>query len=38
MIEALAVVILEAKKDNIKAGFGQCIAEMITTQKFNENA
>ena len=31
------MVILEAKKDNIKAGFGQCIAEIIAAQKFNEN-
>lgn len=36
MIEAPAVVIIEAKKDNIKGGFGQCIAEMIAAQRFNE--
>ena len=38
MIEAPAVVIVEAKKENIKGGFGQCIAEMIAAQKFNDNA
>ncbi len=38
MIEAPAVVIVEAKKDNIKGGFGQCIAEMIAAQRFNDNA
>jgi hypothetical protein len=38
MIEAPAVVIIEAKKDNIKGGFGQCIAEMIAAQRFNERA
>jgi len=38
MVEAPAVVIVEAKKDNIKGGFGQCIAEMIAAQKFNDNA
>ena len=38
MIEAPAVVIVEAKKENIKAGFGQCIAEMIAAQKFNDYA
>jgi hypothetical protein len=35
---APAVVIVEAKKDNIKAGFGQCIAEMIAAQQFNASA
>jgi hypothetical protein len=38
MIESPAVVIVEAKKDNIKGGFGQCIAEMIAAQRFNDNA
>jgi hypothetical protein len=38
MIEAPAVVIIEAKKDNIKGGLGQCIAEMIAAQRFNERA
>lgn len=34
-IEAPAVVIVEAKKENIKGGLGQCIAEMIAAQRFN---
>ena len=38
MIEAPAVVIVEAKEENIKGGFGQCIAEIIAAQKFNDNA
>ncbi|NJN49565.1 MAG: hypothetical protein HC805_07100 [Alkalinema sp. RL_2_19] len=38
LLEAPAVVIVEAKKDNIKAGFGQCIAEMIAAQRFNQAA
>jgi hypothetical protein len=38
ILEAPAVVIVEAKKDNIKSGFGQCIAEMIAAQRFNQEA
>ncbi len=34
-IEAPAVVIVEAKKENFKGGLGQCIAEMIAAQRFN---
>ncbi len=34
-IEAPAVVIVEAKKENLKGGLGQCVAEMIAAQKFN---
>ncbi|MEH2067124.1 MAG: hypothetical protein V7K47_02945 [Nostoc sp.] len=34
-IEAPAVVIVEAKKENLKSGLGQCIAEMIAAQRFN---
>ncbi|WP_442940746.1 hypothetical protein [Nostoc sp.] len=33
-IEAPAVVIVEAKKENLKGGLGQCIAEMIAAQRF----
>ena len=36
-IEAPAVVIVEAKKADLNLGYGQCIAEMIAAQKFNEN-
>lgn len=34
-VEAPAVVIVEAKKSDIKSGIGQCIAEMVAAQKFN---
>jgi len=27
---------VEAKNENIKTGFGQCVAEMIAAQLFNE--
>ena len=35
------VAIVEAKKDDLKSGLGQCIAEMVAAQRFNlhrENA
>lgn len=35
-IEAPAVIIVEAKKADLRVGFGQCIAEMVAAQKFNE--
>ncbi|MCP2730330.1 hypothetical protein [Limnofasciculus baicalensis] len=35
-IEAPVVVVVEAKKAEIKTGFGQCIAEMVASQRFNE--
>jgi hypothetical protein len=35
-IEAPAVVIVEAKKADLTSGIGQCIAEMIAAQRFNE--
>ena len=35
-IEAPAVVIIEEKKADLRSGFGQCIAEMVAAQKFNE--
>ncbi|MBD2682954.1 MULTISPECIES: hypothetical protein [Nostoc] len=35
-IEAPAVVIVEAKREDLNAGLGQCIASMIAAQKFNE--
>lgn len=30
------VTLVEAKNENIKAGLGQCIAEMVAAQLFNE--
>lgn len=35
-IEAPVITLLEAKNDNIKSGLGQCIAEMVAAQIFNE--
>ncbi|MGB3507683.1 MAG: hypothetical protein WBA93_00220 [Microcoleaceae cyanobacterium] len=35
-IEAPAVVVVEAKKTDLKTGFGQCIAEMVAVKRFNE--
>lgn len=35
-IQAPAIAIVEAKNDNIQSGLGQCIAEMIAAQIFNE--
>lgn len=36
VIEAPAVIIVEAKKADLKVGMGQCIAEMVAAQKFND--
>ncbi len=36
-IEAPAVIIIEAKKADLKSGLGQCIAEMVAAQRFNES-
>jgi hypothetical protein len=35
-IEAPAIVIIEAKKGELKKGIGQCLAEMVAAQKFNQ--
>ena len=35
-VEAPVVAIVEAKNDNLKAGLGQCIAEMVAARIFNE--
>jgi hypothetical protein len=35
VIEAPAIIIIEAKKGELNAGWGQCAAEMIAAQKFN---
>ena len=35
-IEAPAVMLVEAKRDNINSGLGQCITEMVAAQRFNE--
>ena len=36
LIESPVVAIVEAKNDNIASGIGQCIAEMVAAQLFNE--
>jgi hypothetical protein len=36
IIEAPVLVIVEAKKENLKGGLGQCMAEMVAAQRFNE--
>ena len=33
--QAPVVAVVEAKNENIKAGIGQCIAEMLVAQRFN---
>ena len=35
-IEAPVVAVVEAKKADLKTGIGQCVAEMVAMQKFNE--
>ncbi|KAB8330782.1 hypothetical protein SD80_029490 [Scytonema tolypothrichoides VB-61278] len=36
LISAPVAVIVEAKKDDLNAGLGQCIAEMVAAQRFNQ--
>lgn len=35
-IKAPIIMLVEAKKEDIKAGLGQCVAEMLAAQLFNE--
>jgi hypothetical protein len=35
-IEAPVVAVVEAKNENMKAGIGQCLAQMVAAQLFNE--
>ncbi|MFB2923662.1 hypothetical protein [Aerosakkonema funiforme] len=35
-VRAPVINIVEAKNENLKSGFGQCVAEMIAAQLFNE--
>ncbi|BAY63019.1 hypothetical protein NIES22_30950 [Calothrix brevissima NIES-22] len=37
-IEAPAVVVVEAKREDLNSGLGQCVAEMIAVQRFNEQS
>lgn len=36
LIEAPVIALVEAKNDNIQSGLGQCMAEMIAAQIFNQ--
>jgi len=36
ILTAPVVTIVEAKEENINAGLGQCVAEMVAAQLFNE--
>ncbi|MDH6062002.1 hypothetical protein NWP17_16435 [Chrysosporum bergii ANA360D] len=36
IVNAPVVVIVEAKKENINAGLGECVAEMVAAKLFNE--
>ena len=36
-IEAPVLFITEAKKADISAGYGQCVAEMVAAQRFNQS-
>ena len=36
-VEAPAIIIVEAKKSDLKSGIGQCISEMVAAQRFNES-
>jgi hypothetical protein len=35
-VRSPVITIVEAKNENLKAGFGQCVAEMVAAQLFNE--
>lgn len=35
-IQAPVTIIVEAKKADLKSGYGQCVAEMVAAQRFNE--
>jgi len=37
VLEAPAIVLVEAKKADLKLGLGQCMAEMIAAQRFNQS-
>ena len=35
-LEAPVIILVEAKRENLTTGFGQCAAEMIAAQRFNK--
>ena len=34
-LESTIILLVEAKRDNLTAGLGQCVAEMVAAQRFN---
>lgn len=38
IVTAPVITVVEAKKENINAGFGQCAAQMVAAQIFNERS
>ena len=36
-IQAPAVLVVEAKQENLKGGIGQCVAELVAAQRFNQS-
>ncbi|OQY48298.1 MAG: hypothetical protein B6242_02765 [Anaerolineaceae bacterium 4572_78] len=38
LLQTPVITIVEAKKDNIKGGYGQCISTMVAAQRFNNKA
>ncbi len=37
-LEAPAIILVEAKRDSLTDGLGQCVAEMVAAQRFNAEA
>jgi len=37
-LEAPIIILVEAKKDDLLVGIGQCVAEMVAAQRFNAQA
>jgi hypothetical protein len=35
-LESPVLIVVEAKKDDLKQGMGQCLAEMVAAQRFNQ--
>ena len=35
-LEAPGIILVEAKRENLTTGFGQCAAEMLAAQRFNK--
>jgi hypothetical protein len=38
VVQAPAIILIEAKKGDLNVGWGQCAAEMVAAQKFNQAA